>query len=212
MKRENRTAECLVRLKAEYPQAKCSLNYTCAFELLIATILSAQTTDARVNLVTPELFRKYPHPAAYTPEEQGRIENIIRSIGCYKTKTTRIIDTAARLISTYGGQVPASMEELCTLPGVGRKTANVVLSNIFNIPGFAVDTHVKRVSYRIGLTHKTDPAGVEQDLCALTPPASWGAFSHLLIYHGRAVCKARTPLCEACVLYDICMRCLQRPS
>ncbi len=212
MERESRAAECLIRLKAEYPQAKCSLNYTSAFELLIATILSAQTTDARVNLVTPELFRKYPHPADYTPEEHGQIAKIIRSIGCYKTKTTRIIDTALRLISTYNGQVPATMEELCTLPGVGRKTANVVLSNVFNVPGFAVDTHVKRVAYRIGLTHKTNPEKVEQDLCAIIPPASWGDFSHLLIYHGRAICKARTPLCEHCILYDICLRCLQAPD
>ncbi|MDD2558911.1 MAG: endonuclease III, partial [Desulfuromonas sp.] len=191
--------------------AKCSLNYTNAFELLIATILSAQTTDVRVNIVTQDLFRKYPHAEDYTPEEQGQIEEIIRSIGCYKTKTARIIDTAARLISTYCGQVPATMEDLCTLPGVGRKTANVVLSNVFNLPGFAVDTHVKRVSYRIGLTDKTDPVAVEQDLCAITPPANWGDFSHLLIFHGRAVCKARTPLCELCVLYDICKRRLHRP-
>jgi len=206
MERENRAAECLIRLKAEYPQAKCSLNYTSAFELLIATILSAQTTDVRVNQVTPELFGRYPYPADYIPAQQGQIERIIRSIGCYKTKATRIIATAERLITTYGGQVPATMEELCTLPGVGRKTANVVLSNVFNVPGFAVDTHVKRVSYRIGLTDKSDPEKVECDLCAIIPPACWGVFSHLLIYHGRAVCKARAPLCDACVLYNICMR------
>lgn len=212
MGRKNKVAKYLIRLKEEYPQAKCSLNYTSAFELLIATILSAQTTDVRVNIVTQELFRRYPHPEDYTPEQHEHIEKIIRSIGCYKTKTTRIIDTATRLVTIYDSQVPATMEELCTLPGVGRKTANVVLSNVFNIPGFAVDTHVKRVSYRIGLTQETDPAKVEQDLCAITPPDNWGNFSHLLIYHGRAVCKARIPLCERCVLYDICMRRIQRQA
>jgi endonuclease-3 len=204
MTRAQRAKECLKRLKQEYPEAKCSLNYTSPFELLIATILSAQTTDVRVNMVTETLFKDYPEPRAYFPKYQAQIEEIIRPIGCYKTKATRIIETARQISTTFGGEVPADMEALVSLPGVGRKTANVVLSNAFDIPGFAVDTHVKRVSRRIGLTDNVDPQAIEEDLCTMVAPVSWGMFSHLLIYHGRAVCKARKPECNACIVQDIC--------
>jgi len=204
MTQAQRAAECLKRLKQEYPEAKCSLNYTSAFELLIATILSAQTTDVRVNTVSKTLFKEYPKPHTYTPESQAHIEKIIRPIGCYKTKAARIIQTARQISTTFGGEVPADMESLVSLPGVGRKTANVVLSNAFGIPGFAVDTHVKRVSRRIGLTDNVDPQAVEHDLCSIVKPDSWGLLSHLFIYHGRAVCKARTPECNACILREVC--------
>lgn len=204
MTRAQRATECLKRLKQEYPEAKCSLNHKSPFELLIATILSAQTTDVRVNSVTTTLFKEYPEPRTYTPESRARIEEIIRPIGCYKTKAARIIETARQIDTVFGAEVPADMEALVSLPGVGRKTANVVLSNAFGIPGFAVDTHVKRVSRRIGLTHNVDPQAVEEDLCASVAPDSWGLLSHLFIYHGRAVCKARTPECKGCILNDIC--------
>jgi endonuclease-3 len=204
MDRKKRASECLKILKSEYPEAKCSLNYTSAFELLIATILSAQTTDIRVNQVTQTLFSEYPHPQDYTSDAQSRIEEIIRPIGCFKTKAARIIKSATKIANIHAGKVPAEMEALVSLPGVGRKTANVVLSNAFNVPGMAVDTHVKRVSRRIGLTDNVDPQRVENDLCALVPPEWWGQFSHLLIYHGRAVCKARKPMCDSCVLRAIC--------
>jgi endonuclease-3 len=206
MTRKERATACLQRLRVHYPDAKCSLDYSSPFELLIATILSAQTTDIRVNKVTRTLFREYPNPHNYTPEAQACIEEIIRPIGCYKTKAARIIETAQRIAGSYSGRVPGDMQELVSLPGVGRKTANVVLSNAFNIPGFAVDTHVKRVSRRLGLTRNTDPQAVEQDLCALVEPDYWGMLSHLFIYHGRAVCKARSPQCRGCVLEEICMQ------
>ena len=206
MTRAQRAAECFNRLKQQYPEAKCSLNYTSPFELLIATILSAQTTDVRVNQVTKTLFNEFPEPHMYTPDAQARIEEIIRPIGCYKTKASRIIQTASKIVTTFVNEVPADMESLVSFPGVGRKTANVVLSNAFNIPGFAVDTHVKRVSKRIGLTHNTDPQEVEDDLCTNVAPQDWGIFSHLLIYHGRAVCKARNPECDLCILTDICLK------
>jgi len=204
MTHAQRAAACLKRLQQEYPEAKCSLNYTSPFELLIATILSAQTTDVRVNTVSKILFKEYPKPHTYTSESQAHIENIIRPIGCYKTKAARIIQTARQISTTFGGEVPADMESLVSLPGVGRKTANVVLSNAFGIPGFAVDTHVKRVSRRIGLTENIDPQMVEKDMCSIVEPDSWGLLSHLFIYHGRAVCKARNPECHACILNDVC--------
>lgn len=206
MTRSQRAAECFYRLKQQYPDAKCSLNYTSPFELLIATILSAQTTDVRVNQVTKSLFNEFPEPQMYIPEAQAHIEEIIRPIGCYKTKASRIIETAAKIVTIFGNEVPADMESLVSLPGVGRKTANVVLSNAFNIPGFAVDTHVKRVSKRIGITDNTDPQEVENDLCTIVAPQHWGILSHLLIYHGRAVCKARNPECNLCILTDICLK------
>lgn len=206
MTRAQLAAECFKRLEQQYPEAKCSLNYTSPFELLIATILSAQTTDVGVNQVTKILFNDFPEPYMYTHEAQAQIEDIIRPIGCYKTKASRIIQTAGKIATTFGNEVPADMESLVSLPGVGRKTANVVLSNAFNIPGFAVDTHVKRVSKRIGLTDNTDPQKVEDDLCTIVAPQHWGVISHLLIYHGRAVCKARNPECNLCILTDICLK------
>lgn len=204
MTRSQRATECLKRLKQQYPEAKCSLNYNSPFELLIATILSAQTTDVRVNMVTKPLFEKYPEVRNYRPEYQTDIEKIIRPVGCYKTKAAHIIQIARQISTTFGGEVPADMDALVSLPGVGRKTANVVLSNAFDIPGFAVDTHVKRVSRRIGLSDNIDPRAVEEDLCALVAPESWGTLSHLFIFHGRAVCKARNPACDTCILKDIC--------
>ena len=203
---KQRATESISRLRSAYPEARCSLNYTSAFELLIATILSAQTTDVRVNQVTERLFAEYPHPGSYRPEQQSSIESIIRPLGCYKSKTTRIIQTAEKIVHEFNGSVPATMEELITLPGVGRKTANVVLSNAFDVPGFAVDTHVKRVAYRLGITTNRDPEMVEKDLCAIIEAPLWGLSSHLFIFHGRNICRARKPSCSECQLEDICLK------
>jgi endonuclease-3 len=200
-----RTAELIRRLRAEYPDARCSLDHRNAFELLAATILSAQCTDERVNLVTPALFRAYPTPAALAGARQEDVERLIRSTGFFRSKAKSLIGMAAALADRHGGRVPADMAQLTALPGVGRKTANVVLGNAFGIDaGIVVDTHVRRLSLRLGLTRQTDPEKVEAELIELVPRGEWTDVAHLLIYHGRAVCRAPTPHCEACVLHDIC--------
>ncbi|MBR2222973.1 MAG: endonuclease III [Christensenellaceae bacterium] len=197
--------EIMKRLEEVYIGAKPSLLFENPFELLIATILSAQCTDVRVNKVTRVLFPKYPTPSDLAQAEFSDVAEIIKSCGCYQVKAKNIIATAKLLVSDYGGEVPPEMDELVKLPGVGRKTANVVLSNAFDIPGFAVDTHIMRVSYRIGLSeNKGDPLKIEKDLCALFPRERWGEAHHWLIYHGRQVCSAKKPACESCFLHDIC--------
>jgi endonuclease-3 len=187
-----------------YPDARCSLNFTTPFELLAATIMSAQATDVRVNIVTEQLFAQYSSIAEYAAAEPEEIATIIRTVGCYRNKARSIVGAARLIISQFNSQVPQTMDELVQLPGVGRKTANVVLSNVFNQPGFAVDTHVKRVAYRLGWTDFTDPEKIEHQLCKLIPQTQWGHTSHLLIYHGRALCKARMPQCEHCPLIGQC--------
>jgi endonuclease-3 len=192
------------RLAVAYPDAVCALDHRNPFELLTATILSAQTTDVRVNMVTPTLFERYPTPyelAGAAPED---VEEIIRSTGFYQNKTRSLIGMATALVERFGGVVPTSMEDLVTLPGVGRKTANVVRSVAFDLPGLPVDTHVGRLAIRLGLTTQTDPVKVEYELNAMIPAAERGRFSLRLILHGRAVCIARKPLCFACVLSDFC--------
>ena len=203
--RKARALEVLARLEREYPDARCALDHRNAFELLCATILSAQCTDARVNLVTPVLFRKYPDAHALARARTPVLEEIIRSTGFFRNKAKSLIGMAQALVADHGGEVPRTMEQLYVLPGVGRKTANVILGNAYGInEGVTVDTHVGRLSRRLGLTREDDPVKVERDLMELIPRDSWAAISHLLIFHGRQVCVARRPRCEDCVLSDIC--------
>lgn len=199
-----REQEIFRRLEARYPNAKPALNYENAFQLLVATILSAQCTDVRVNQVTASLFVHYPDARALAAADLEELSREIHSCGCYRVKAKNLIGTAKMLCRDYAGEVPPLMEALTRLPGVGRKTANVVLSNAFDIPGLAVDTHVFRVSHRLGLSDAKDPEGTESQLCALIPREKWGKAHHWLIYHGRQVCSARAPKCGDCLLADIC--------
>jgi endonuclease-3 len=198
-------AEVFRRLKRAYPDAHCALDHRNAYQLLAATILSAQCTDVRVNLVTPALFERYPTPAALAAARQADVEAIIRSTGFFRNKAKNLVAMAQAIVADHGGRVPRTMEALHALPGVGRKTANVVLGNAFDInEGVVVDTHVGRIARLLGLTRHTDPVKVEQDLMAAFPRKEWTLLSHLLIAHGRAVCIARRPRCGECPLRDIC--------
>jgi endonuclease III len=200
-----RIAEILRRLEAAYPNAECALHHRNAWELLVATILSAQCTDARVNMVTPELFRKFPTPPAMAQASLPAIEEEIRSTGFYRNKAKSIVGAAKKIISDFGGKVPKTMAELLTVPGAARKTANVVLGTAYGIAeGIAVDTHVLRLSRRLGLTKETEPKKVEQDLMKIIPKDHWIQFSHEMIHHGRQVCFARKPRCADCTLETIC--------
>lgn len=192
------------RLAAEYPDCRCELDFRNPYELLTATILSAQTTDERVNMVTPALFAKYPTPEDLAAADPADVEEIIRSTGFYKNKTKSIIGMAQALVERFDGQVPHSMKDLTTIPGVGRKTANVVRSVALGLPGLPVDTHVMRLSRRLGLTDETDPVKIELALNPMVPASERGLFSLRLIWHGRRVCKARRPACDRCVLADFC--------
>lgn len=200
-----RTRKIVRLLKKAYPDAKCSLNHSNAFELLIATILSAQCTDARVNIVTQDLFRKYRKPEDYLKVSEKELQREIRTTGFFRNKTKSIQGTARVLTEQHRGEVPQTIEELLELPGVARKTANVVLGNAFGInSGVVVDTHVTRLSHRLGLSQEKTAEKIENDLIAIVPKKDWVIFSHLLIAHGRAICKARNPLCEQCVLEKHC--------
>jgi endonuclease III len=200
-----RVEELLRRLRAAYPNAECALHHSSAWELLVATILSAQCTDARVNMVTPGLFRKFPSPAAFAEASLPAIEEEIRSTGFYHNKAKSISGAAKRVVNDFGGVVPQTMEELLTLPGVARKTGNVVLGVAFKkAVGVVVDTHVLRLSHRLGLTHAEDPKRVEEDLMRVIPQDRWIAFSHEIIHHGRQVCVARKPKCVDCTLETLC--------
>lgn len=201
-------ARRVVRLLAElYPEAVCALNHRDAYELIAATILSAQCTDARVNLVTPALFARYPDPAALAAADPADVEALIHSTGFFRNKARNLIGMAAALVADHAGRVPADLEALTALPGVGRKTANVVMGTAFGIPsGVVVDTHVKRLAYRMGLTSATDPVVIERELNALIPRGGWIALSHRMILHGRAVCVAQRPRCGVCSLARICPR------
>jgi endonuclease-3 len=205
MDEQKRTREIIRRLRRAHPDAKCSLNYSTPLELLVATILSAQCTDERVNLVTAELFRKYRSWADYANAPAEELEHDIHSTGFFRNKA-KAIQGACRMIGErFGGRVPVTMDELLELPGVARKTANVVLGNAYGIAsGVVVDTHVARLAQRLGLSAHEAPEKIERDLVALVPQNDWVAFPHLLIAHGRAVCKARTPLCGECVLAEFC--------
>jgi endonuclease-3 len=197
--------ETLRRLAETYPQAKCSLEHESPLQLLVATILSAQCTDARVNLVTPELFRRFPDAKALAGAAPGALEDAIKSTGFFNAKAKSIRGAAFALVERHAGQVPRTMEELLKLPGVGRKTANVVLGNAFGNPGgVVVDTHVGRIARRLGWSKHGDAEKVEADLNTRIPREAWVFLPHALIYHGRAICTARRPLCESCVLFDLC--------
>ena len=201
---KGRAREVARRLAEEYPEAICELDHRDPFELLTATILSAQTTDVRVNSVTPALFARYPTPAALAAADPADVAELIRPTGFYQNKTRSIIGMANALVDRFGGEVPTKMADLVTIPGVGRKTANVVRSVGFGQPGLPVDTHVTRLSHRLALTQHDDPVKIELELNSYLP-ASWrGDFSLRMILHGRQVCLARTPRCERCVLEDIC--------
>ena len=198
-------ATIYARLAAEHPDAHCELVHRDAFELLCATILSAQCTDKRVNMVTPALFARYPDAHALAQASQEDVEELVRTTGFFRNKAKNLIAMARALVADHDGQVPRTMEALQGLPGVGRKTANVILGNAYGINvGVTVDTHVGRLSVRLGLTRETDPVKVEQALMPLFPRESWAMLSHLLIFHGRRVCDARRPRCGACVLADLC--------
>jgi endonuclease-3 len=193
------------RLLKAYPTAHCALDFSNPFQLLCATILSAQCTDKRVNLVTPALFARYPDAAALAAADPDELEGIIRSTGFFRSKSKSLIGMATGLAERHGGEVPAEMDPLTALPGVGRKTANVILGNAFGRnEGIVVDTHVTRIGARLGLTTETDPVKIEQSLMPLFPQEHWTMLSHLLIEHGRQICVARTPRCGECVLSDVC--------
>ena len=198
-------SDLLSRLQELYPDARCALDHRNAYELLCATILSAQCTDARVNLVTPTLFDRYPTPFELARANPADVEEIIKSTGFFRNKTRSLIGMAQALVSEHGGEVPRTMEELRRLPGVGRKTANVILGNAYNInEGVTVDTHVTRLSRLLGLSTERDAEKIESELMKLFPRESWGLLSHLLIFHGRNVCIARRPRCSDCALAQLC--------
>jgi endonuclease-3 len=187
-----------------YPYAHCELDFSTPLQLLVATVLSAQTTDARVNLVTPALFERYPDAAAFAAADRGELEEMVRTTGFFRQKANSIITLCDQLVERFGGEVPARLEDLVTLPGVGRKTANVVLGDAFGVPGITVDTHFGRVARRLGWTTETDPVKVEHAVGALFPRRDWTLLSHLLIFHGRRTCHAKKPACGACPLDRIC--------
>jgi endonuclease III len=200
-----RRARRIHRLLAErYPDAHCELDFTNPLELLVATILSAQSTDKRVNLTTPALFARYPTAADYAAADRTELEELIKSTGFFRAKTESLLKLGARLVADFGGEVPNRLDQLVTLPGVGRKTANVVLGNAFGIPGITVDTHVGRLSRRFGFTGADDPVVVEQDLAALFPRKDWTMLSHRMIFHGRRTCHAKKAACGACPVSRLC--------
>lgn len=203
-RRARRIAKALARA---YPEAACALHHESPYQLIVATILSAQCTDARVNLTTPALFRKYPTIDSLAAAKQAELEKIIQPTGFFRSKAKSLRGMAQAVVERHGGEIPRTLEEMVALPGVGRKTANVVLGTAFGIPsGIVVDTHVKRITYRLGLTRSTNPEVIERDLRALLPKKEWIDWSHRLIHHGRRICTARKPKCGECPLLDLCPR------
>lgn len=195
------------RLAEFYADAECALHHRNPYELIVATILSAQCTDARVNIVTPALFKRYPNAAALAKAEQADVEKLVQTTGFFRAKAANLIGMARGVVEHHGGEIPQSLDDLVQLPGVGRKTANVVMGTAFGVAsGLVVDTHVKRITYLLGLTKATQPEKVEDDLMKLLPEAEWVNFSHRLIHHGRRICIARRPKCPECPLLDLCPR------
>ena len=201
---ELRAPEVNRRLAQEYPDARCALDYDSPLQLLIATVLSAQCTDERVNSVTPELFARYPEAADYAAAQRSDLESILRPLGFQRAKAGHLLGIGEKLVADFQGEVPRTVKELTSLPGVGRKTALVVLGNAFGIPGLTVDTHFGRLMQRLGLTGESTPVKIERDIAKIVPEEEWTMFSHRVIFHGRQVCHARTPECDACVLWDMC--------
>ncbi|WP_408920562.1 endonuclease III [Corynebacterium marquesiae] len=201
---ELRAPEVNRRLAQEYPDARCALDYESPLQLLIATVLSAQCTDERVNSVTPELFARYPEAADYAAAQRSDLERILRPLGFQRAKAGHLLGIGEKLVADFQGEVPCTVKELTSLPGVGRKTALVVLGNAFGIPGLTVDTHFGRLMQRLGLTGESTPVKIERDIAKIVPEEEWTMFSHRVIFHGRQVCHARTPECDACVLWDMC--------
>ena len=201
---ELRAPEVNRRLAQEYPDARCALDYDSPLQLLIATVLSAQCTDERVNSVTPELFARYPEAADYAAAQRSDLESILRPLGFQRAKAGHLLGIGEKLVADFQGEVPRTVKELTSLPGVGRKTALVVLGNAFRIPGLTVDTHFSRLMQRLGLTGEKTPVKIERDIAELVPEEEWTMFSHRVIFPGRQVCHARTPECDACVLRDMC--------
>lgn len=206
MKKRKAALQILKTLEQIYPDAHCALNFSSPWQLLVATILSAQCTDVRVNLVTVELFRTFPDPVSLAMAQQEEVEALIRSTGFFRNKAKNLIRCSRQLLERHQGEVPQTLDELVALDGVGRKTANVVLGNAFRIPGMVVDTHVKRLSRRFGWTGSENPEVIEKDLGRLLPPAEWTQCAHTLIAHGRSCCKAPVPYCSRCPIIDICPR------
>lgn len=197
--------DTLAALKKAHPDAHCELDHRSPFQLLVATVLSAQTTDVNVNKATPALFERWPAPAALAAAKPADVERVIGSLGFFRQKTKSLLGLSERLVSEHGGEVPRTLAELVKLPGVGRKTANVVLGVAFGAPeGVVVDTHVQRIAQRLGWTKKKEPLGIEADLMKLFPRTDWDAISHTLIFHGRRICTARKPACAACPVRDVC--------
>jgi endonuclease-3 len=201
---KSRLLKIIQHLKKKYPDAHCALNHENAFQLLIATILSAQCTDERVNMVTPALFKKYPTPQAMAKADVKDIESLIKSTGFYKNKAKNIKACCQQIVEKFKGEVPQTLEELHSLPGVGRKTANVVLGNVFHVPSMVVDTHVTRLSNRLGLVKGRDAVKIEFALQKIVPKDEWTMYSHYMIYHGRKVCRARNPACDSCFIEKYC--------
>ncbi len=206
MKKSDQAIQLLRALEELYPAAECALNYENPWQLLVATILSAQCTDVRVNIVTRELFKQLPGPQQMAAASQEQVEELIRTTGFFRNKAKNLIQSSQQLLDLHQGQVPADLNALVALNGVGRKTANVVLGNAYGIPGMVVDTHVKRLSRRFGWTREDDPEKIEKDLCRLLPQTEWTQCSHTLIAHGRACCKAPTPQCSRCGVVALCPR------
>jgi len=208
MKIKDRALEIVARLRRRYPDPRSELHWETPWQLLAATMLSAQCTDARVNAITPELFRRWPGPAAMAQADIAQVETVIHSAGFFRQKAKSLVGAARLIMEHHDGQVPAAMADLTALPGVARKTANIVLANAFGLQeGVAVDTHVRRLAGRLGLTRSQDPARIEKDLMALVPRPDWGDFNHMLVLFGRQVCPARSPRCAVCELADICPKC-----
>lgn len=202
--KKKRALEIIKRLKRDLPDAKIALSFKNPVELLVAVILSAQCTDKRVNMVTPALFKKYKTVKDFAEADIKELEQAVHSTGFYKAKAKSITNSAKELVKRFGGKVPGRMEDLVTLPGVGRKTANVILGNVFDVPGLVVDTHMKRLANRLGLTAQQDPVKIEFDLMEIIPKKDWTQFSHLIIHHGRKTCFARKPKCAECVINSLC--------
>jgi len=202
--KKKRVRRLLARLKRTYPEARCALDFSTPWELLVATVLSAQCTDKRVNMVTPQLFERFPEIEDYAEAAASDLEDCIRSTGFYKNKARNIQGAARGVLERFGGKVPETLEDLVTLPGVGRKTANVILGNAFGIPGLTVDTHMIRLNRRLGLTRSLDAVKIEFELMPLVPRKDWSLYSHLIIHHGRVRCQARKPDCAGCELCLLC--------